>query len=136
MTIKNILSSRAARFVLGSSLFSCFTLNIRAMLVNSKEIASNVKIAIIEAGTQCASDLKDVIETTKPLWPNKYSCLTSLGVLCAAGGMLFFYQGISQIINGYGYPDCRLKATQGLAKISTGITAFTIGIIAIYFFGV
>ncbi|MDR3550156.1 MAG: hypothetical protein P4L31_01990 [Candidatus Babeliales bacterium] len=135
MTIKNLFTSRLTRLALGSGLLSSFTFTVRAMLVNSKEIAHNVKNAIIEAGTQCASDFKDAIETTKPLWPNKYSCLTSLGVLCAAGGLLFLYQGISQIINSYGQLDNQVMVQQGVARITTGLLAGIIGIIAIYLFG-
>jgi len=135
MTIKDFFTSRIARVVFGSTLLSSITITVQSMLVNSKEIAENVKTAIIEAGTQFSSDFKDVIETTKPLWPNKYSCLTSLGVLCAAGGMLFLYQGFSQIINSFGKSDPQLPIKQGFAKISTGLLACALGISAIYIFG-
>lgn len=134
MSIKKFFHSKLIQSSIGAYFISSFA-ESQAMLVNSKEIAQNVKTAIIEAGTQFSNEFKDVIETTKPLWPNKFSCLTSLGVICTAGGMLFLYQGLTQIIDCIGNSEKPSRAMQGFIRILTGILVCTVGIGAIFTFG-
>ena len=142
----SILSrSQKNRILLGISTFiGFFTQKTNSMLVNSKEIAEDVKGAIVEAGNQVTSEFKNVIETSKPLWPNKYSCLTILGFLITVAGLFFIFKGIMRIINTHGRHEDDLKqmnedkysVKRGLAKIIIGIIIFCIGLYAIHRFGI
>jgi len=129
-----------------ATLTLCFiflSTNLECMLVNSKEIAEDVKGAIIEAGNQVTAEFKSVIETTKPLWPNKYSCLTILAFLITTAGLFFIFKGIMRMINTHGRTEEDLKSIQedkhsakrGLIKIIIGLIIVCIGIYAIHRFG-
>lgn len=141
--VNKILKTYIFRFIITVFAFSCFSAQLQCMLVNSKEIAENVKTAIIEAGTQVSSDFKDVIETTKPLWPNKDSCFTILGFLCSAAGLFFIFSGILTLINIIGRTNTALEILnedahskmRAIAKIIIGIMACIIGIYIILNFG-
>lgn len=120
-----------------------FSSPAHGMLINSKEIAEDVKGAIIEAGNQVTADFKTAIETARIPWPHKHSCFAVLGFLAAFAGLLCIYRGLQKLIFLYKRDDEHLKLLgedtysrhRAWLSIFIGIIMSCAGMCAILMFG-